>query len=133
MFKTALATAFLSLALSSAFAAGPGGMTAAGGGQGHGNKSGPCEQIENDCKGAGYVAGEAGQGKGLWWDCMCPLIAPGFAEPSKNVLSVPSDQGLVGNCQKHPHGQRIVSRCQQMLAKKNANQANKAQNGNASH
>jgi len=81
---------------------------------------GPCEQIESDCKTNGYVAGEAGQGKGLWWDCMCPLIAPGFPEPSKNVLAVPSDQSLVGSCQQHPHGQKIMNNCAQMLAKKNA-------------
>jgi hypothetical protein len=85
-----------------------------------GKGNGPCKQIESDCKKNGYVAGEAGQGKGLWWDCMCPLIAPNFPEPSKNVLSVPSDSGLVAACRTHPHGQKIMSRCAAMQAKKNA-------------
>ena len=86
-------------------------------------KGGPCQQIENDCKTNGYVGGEAGQGKGLWWDCMCPLIAPNFPEPSKNVLTVPSDSGLVGACRAHPRGPKILSRCAAMLAKKNAKAA----------
>jgi hypothetical protein len=81
---------------------------------------GPCEQIEHDCKQNGYVAGEAGQGKGLWWDCLCPLIAPNFPEPAKNVLAVPSDAGLVGACHNHPRGQKIVNQCAAMMAKKNA-------------
>jgi hypothetical protein len=85
--------------------------------------AGPCQQIENDCKTNGYIAGEAKLGKGLWWDCMCPLIAPGFPEPSKNVLAVPSDQGLVPACRQHPFGQKILTNCANMLAKKNAKQA----------
>lgn len=86
---------------------------------------GPCKQIEMDCAKAGYVVGEAKEGKGMWWDCMCPLIAQGFPEPAKNVLQVPSDAGLVPACRQHPHGQEIMTRCAGMLAKKNAKQQSK--------
>lgn len=91
----------------------PGHKAAAGG-------PGPCAQIENDCKKNGYIAGEAGKGKGLWIDCLCPLIGQNFPEPSKNVLTVPSDANLVPACRNHPAGQKIMQNCAQMLAKQNA-------------
>ena len=65
----------------------------------------------------GYVVGEAKEGKGMWWDCLCPLIAPNFPEPKKNVLTVPSDSGLVGACRSHPRGQKVMNNCARMMAK----------------
>jgi hypothetical protein len=88
----------------------------------HGGKAGPCEQIKLDCESKGYIAGEAGEGKGLWWDCMCPLIAQNFPEPTKNVLTPPSDSSLVPACRQHPHGQQIQQRCASMMAKKGQKQ-----------
>lgn len=87
--------------------------------------AGPCVQIENDCKKNGYISGEASLGKGLWWDCLCPLIATNFPEPSKNVLTVPSDSSLVPACRNLPMGQKIMADCANMMAQKNARQAAK--------
>jgi hypothetical protein len=34
----------------------------------------PCHAIEAACKGAGFVKGGAAQGKGLWKDCIKPVL-----------------------------------------------------------
>jgi hypothetical protein len=34
----------------------------------------PCRVIEDACKGAGFVKGGAAEGKGLWKDCIQPVL-----------------------------------------------------------
>lgn len=77
----------------------------------------PCAKLESDCSEHGYVFGESPQGKGLWYDCMCPLIAPGFPEPSNNALKVPSDPELARSCVDHPRGKELLDYCAKLLAK----------------
>lgn len=46
---------------------------------------GPCEKITAACESAGFVQGEAAEGKGLWQDCVTPILQgqsrPSFAKP----------------------------------------------------
>ena len=44
----------------------------------------PCKQVESACSAAGYVKGEAKEGKGLFKNCVEPLLA-GQAVPGVNV------------------------------------------------
>lgn len=46
----------------------------------------PCQNLENACKAAGYVKGEAKVGKGLFKDCMKPIMA-GQSVPNVTVAS----------------------------------------------
>lgn len=41
---------------------------------GNNNASHPCEQIVQACKSAGFVKGEAKEGKGLFKDCVGPVM-----------------------------------------------------------
>jgi hypothetical protein len=63
---------------------------------------GPCKQIKEACEKAGFVKGEAKQGKGLWMDCIDPLMQGTTAK--KSVLPLPSvDASVIAACkQKHP-------------------------------
>lgn len=59
MFKTlSLSLVTLAFLASSAFAAG----------------NGPCAQIEQACASAGFIKGEYKEGKGLWRDCVDPIV-----------------------------------------------------------
>ena len=51
--------------------------------------AGPCQQIVAACKNAGFVAGDAKQGIGLWVDCVDPIMS-GSGQPSKAVKPLPS-------------------------------------------
>jgi hypothetical protein len=63
---------------------------------------GPCKQVKEACEKAGFVKGEAKEGKGLWRDCINPVMQGTTAAKSK--LPLPSvDASVVAACkQKHP-------------------------------
>lgn len=65
--------------------------------------NGPCEQIVNACTGAGFVVKEAKEGKGLWRDCVNPIIQGTTA--SKSVLPLPTvAPAVIAACKtKRPH------------------------------
>jgi hypothetical protein len=54
---------------------------------------GPCEQVVAACKSAGFVAGQAKEGSGLWVDCVGPLVrgTPAPANADKALPAVPAD------------------------------------------
>ena len=63
----------------------------------------PCRKIEDACKAAGFVKGEAKVGKGLFIDCLDPIVA------GKTVPNVTVDPSLGPACKareaearKHP-------------------------------
>ncbi len=63
-----------------------------------GRRHGPCEQIVQACRNAGFVKGAAKQGDGLWLDCVNPIMqgvttVPGATKPLPAV-----DPGLVTAC-----------------------------------
>lgn len=80
----------------------------------------PCEAIKTDCSKAGFVVGEAKEGKGMWWDCLCPLLDPGFQRPKNAALPTPSDPSAVQQCTSSNPGKQIIAKCNEMAAKKNA-------------
>jgi hypothetical protein len=65
---------------------------------------GPCAQIVNACKSAGFVLGDVRQGYGLWMDCVRPIMN-GAVQPTnadKPLPQVPSD--VVAACrQRNPN------------------------------
>ena len=65
-------------------------------------KEGPCKQIVEACTKAGFVKGEAKEGKGLWKDCIDPIMQGTTAK--KATLPLPTvDAATVTQCkQKHP-------------------------------
>ena len=67
-------------------------------------QTGPCEQIVQACKNAKFEKNEAGIGKGLWVDCVNPIMTKS-AQPKKAVLPLPSiDPSLISAClSKHPN------------------------------
>ena len=65
-------------------------------------KEGPCKQISEACTKAGFVKGDAKDGKGLWKDCIDPIMQGTTAK--KSTLPLPTvDAATVTQCkQKHP-------------------------------
>ncbi len=61
---------------------------------------GPCKQIVEACKSAGFVAGEHKQGSGLWADCVSPIMrgAPQPAKADKPLPTVAAD--VVAACKQ---------------------------------
>ena len=65
---------------------------------------GPCKQIVDACKTAGFIPGDWKKGDGLWRDCVDPIMqgkstAPGATKPLPAV-----DPKLVAECKaKHPN------------------------------
>ena len=51
-------------------------------------KEGPCEQITQACKSAGFVLGDVKEGNGLIVDCIRPIMN-GAAQPTKAKLALP--------------------------------------------
>jgi hypothetical protein len=49
---------------------------------------GPCEQIAEACKSAGFIAGDYKTGNGLWVDCVDPIMR-GTGQPSKAKIPLP--------------------------------------------
>ena|SRR6185437_6623853 len=67
----------------------------------------PCEQIRDACVSAGFVKNDAKVGKGLWVDCINPIIQGTTAK--KSVLALPTvDPSVVTACKtkrpKFGHG-----------------------------
>jgi hypothetical protein len=67
-----------------------------------GKTPGPCEQIKQACLSAGFIPNDAKQGKGLWMDCVNPIVQGTTAK--KSVIALPSvDPTVVAACKaKHP-------------------------------
>ena len=63
---------------------------------------GPCKQIKEACTTAGFIKGDAKDGKGLWMDCVNPIMQGTTAK--KSVLPLPKiDAKVVADCkQKKP-------------------------------
>jgi hypothetical protein len=66
-------------------------------------KEGPCGQITQACKSAGFIQGDYKSGKGLWLDCIDPIVR-GVAQPSTSKIPLPSvSPATVSACkQKNP-------------------------------
>lgn len=68
-----------------------------------GKAPGPCLQIAQACKSAGFVKGDWKKGDGLWRDCVDPIVqgqttVPGSTKPLPTV-----DPSVVSACKaKHP-------------------------------
>jgi hypothetical protein len=63
----------------------------------------PCKEIEQACTGAGFVKGEAAEGKGLFKNCMDPILK------GQAVNGVTVDPTVVAACKQrmvHRHGHR---------------------------
>ena len=64
---------------------------------------GPCKEIADACRGAGFIKGDWKKGDGLWRDCVDPIMqgkssAPGGTKPLPQV-----NASLVSACKaKHP-------------------------------
>jgi hypothetical protein len=53
----------------------------------------PCKAIEASCKAAGFVKGKASEGKGLWKNCMQPIM------DGQSVAGVSVDAATMQACQ----------------------------------
>ncbi|HUJ27754.1 MAG TPA: hypothetical protein VLW85_17135 [Myxococcales bacterium] len=64
---------------------------------------GPCKQIAEACKSAGFTKGDWKKGDGLWKDCVDPIIQ-GKAQPAGASKPLPTvDPNVVAECKaKHP-------------------------------
>ncbi len=91
MLKSGICVALLTLAAPLALAQGQGG-------------EGPCRQVKEACEKAGFVQGKAKTGKGLWKDCVSPIMA-GSAAPANTTLPLPTvDPTVVAACKaKNPN------------------------------
>ena len=64
---------------------------------------GPCKQVEQACKNAGFIPGDWKKGDGLWRDCVDPLMqgqtnVPGATKPLPSV-----DAKAIADCKaQHP-------------------------------
>jgi hypothetical protein len=60
----------------------------------------PCEVIKQACESAGFVKGEYKEGKGLWRDCIDPIIQ---GKPVNSAIPLPTvDPTVVAACKaKH--------------------------------
>jgi hypothetical protein len=67
-------------------------------------KQGPCEQIVQACKSAGFVVGDFKEGNGLWLDCIDPIMNSA-AQPPKAKIPLPHvSPNTVGACKaKRPN------------------------------
>jgi hypothetical protein len=60
---------------------------------------GPCHKIKEQCQAAGFIQGDAKEGKGLWVDCVDPIIQGTTAK--KSVLPLPTvDASTIAACKK---------------------------------
>lgn len=64
----------------------------------------PCLQIKKACENVGFAKKQAKEGKGLWVDCVNPIMQ-GKAQPSKAVIKLPTvDASLISACKaKRPN------------------------------
>ena len=64
---------------------------------------GPCKEVEQACKNAGFIPGDWKKGDGLWRDCVDPIMqgqtnVPGATKPLPQV-----SQKAVADCKaQHP-------------------------------
>jgi len=64
---------------------------------------GPCKQVEQACKNAGFIQGDWKKGDGLWRDCVDPIMqgqtsVPGASKPLPAVSA-----GAIAECKaQHP-------------------------------
>jgi hypothetical protein len=57
----------------------------------------PCDQIVSACKSAGFVDGDSKAGKGLWSECINPLMR-GTTDPNKKMGLPKVSPELVSAC-----------------------------------
>lgn len=71
--------------------------------QGSTAAEGPCKQILDACTKAGFIVGDAKDGKGTWIDCVDPIMQS-KAQPKTAKLPLPTvSPDLVAQCKaKHP-------------------------------
>ncbi len=64
---------------------------------------GACRQVRQACLSAGFVKGAAKEGKGLWLDCVDPVMQ-GVAKVNKAGIPLPVvDPSVIAACkQEHP-------------------------------
>jgi hypothetical protein len=64
--------------------------------------AGPCEQIKNACLSAGFIPKDYKQGKGLWRDCVDPIMQ---AKTVNSSIPLPAvNPRVVSACKaKHPN------------------------------
>jgi hypothetical protein len=62
---------------------------------------GPCEQIVQACSSAGFIKGEFKEKKGLWRDCVDPIVQ---GKTVQTAIPLPTvDPSVVSACRaKHP-------------------------------
>ena len=77
------------------------GTTATSTATGSGSGTHPCAAIKQACITAGFVQNEAKQGKGLWKDCVDPIIQ-GVPQPANSVIKLPT---VDGNTHKRMQGE----------------------------
>lgn len=93
--KLSSMTAFCALA---AVLAGPLYAQAAKSSADEGLNATPCKQVESACKTAGFVQGGEGEGKGLWTQCVTPLMM-GHPAPKTSKLPLPKvDEKVLAAC-----------------------------------
>jgi hypothetical protein len=63
----------------------------------------PCKAIEQACSSAGFVKGEAAQGKGLFKDCMQPILQ---GQAVNGVSVNPTEVSACKERMAHRHGHR---------------------------
>ncbi len=65
--------------------------------------TGPCKQIVQACRSAGFVRGDAKEGYGLYRDCVNVIVrgTPRPANADKPLPAVPSQ--VVAACRSNPH------------------------------
>ena len=64
------------------------------------HKEGPCKQVLDTCKNAGFVAGQAAKGYGLYGDCVNPIMQHKTVVPNA-IKPLPSvDPKVVAECKK---------------------------------
>jgi hypothetical protein len=63
-----------------------------------GPSSGPCQEVQSACSSAGFVIHGESEGKGLYADCMSPLLE-GKAAPKGAKLALPKvDEKTLETC-----------------------------------
>jgi hypothetical protein len=63
-------------------------------------KEGPCKQIHDTCKSAGFVEGERRRGDGLYADCVNPIMQHKTVVPNATKPLPAVDPKLVADCKK---------------------------------
>jgi len=64
------------------------------------HKEGPCWQILQTCKSAGFVEGRAAKGYGLYADCVNPIMQHKTVVPGATKPLPPVDPKTVADCKK---------------------------------